>query len=111
MGKPEGQIESYLVRKAKEFGYFQRKTVSQSNAGFPDRVVIGNGYTVFVELKSPVGKPSELQKSTIREMRRNGAIVYIINSKEDCLKLLECMRDKTLRAFRPTYRHNDFDKN
>ena len=106
MGKPEGKIENYLIQQTKKFGYMQRKTASPSNAGFPDRLVIGNGYTVFVELKAITGHPSELQKVTIREMRKHGAIVYIIDTKEDCLKLLEHMRDKTLSQFTPTCRHN-----
>lgn len=110
MGKPEGKIENHLIRQAKKFGYMQRKMSSPSNAGFPDRLVIGNGYVVFVELKAIEGKPSELQKATIREMRKQGATVYIIDTKEDCEKLLLHMQAGTLRDFEPTCRHNPLDK-
>ena len=110
MGKPEGTIEEYLIKQTKNFGYMQRKTASPSNRGFPDRLVIGNGHVVFVELKSATGGPSKLQKNTIKEMREQGATVYIINTKADCLALLEAMRDDTLETFEPTCRHNHFDK-
>lgn len=110
MGKPEGLIENHLIKKAKEFGYLQRKTASPSNAGFPDRVVIGNGYVVFVELKAPTGKPSALQKVTIKEMRKQGAIVYIIDTKDDCVKLLTHMRNKTLDQFVPTCKWNKLEE-
>ena len=56
MGKPEGIIESYLSKTAKEHGFLSMKFTSPNLNGVPDRIIIGNGYTVFVEVKKPDGK-------------------------------------------------------
>ena len=82
MGKPEGRVENYLVDKCKEHGFLCFKFVSPGRRGVPDRIVIGNGRTVFIELKAPEGTPSELQKLTIRKMRAVGADVRICYSRQ-----------------------------
>ena len=81
MGKPESYVEYYLRDRCKERGWLCYKFVSPANAGVPDRIVIGNGRVVFVELKSAVGKLSALQKAQIRHRRDNGADVRVINSR------------------------------
>lgn len=50
--------------------------------GVPDRVVIINGHTIFVELKAPGKKPPPLQRFRINEMRQQGADVRIIDTIE-----------------------------
>ena len=52
MGKPEGTIENYLIKKATENNCLCYKFVSPGKRGVPDRIVIGKGKTIFVELKS-----------------------------------------------------------
>lgn len=81
MGKPEGTIESYLVRRCKELNWLQFKFTAPGQRGVPDRIVIGNGITAFIELKSATGVLSEIQKVVISRMRRAGALVYICASK------------------------------
>lgn len=106
MGKAENKVESTIVDNAAKYGCMQRKVTAIGSTGFPDRLVVGHGYTVFVELKTLTGEPSARQKLTINELREHGAIAYIIDTKEDCLALLQHMRDHTLQNFEPTCRHN-----
>lgn len=82
MGKPEGKVESHLVSRCKELGWIQFKFTAPGRRGVPDRIVIGNGITAFVELKSDEGRPSAIQKVVIRRMRAAGAFVYICHTKE-----------------------------
>ena len=82
MGKPEGLIEKHLVKRCKEEGFLCRKYVSPGYKGVPDRIVIARGHVVFIELKSAVGKLSELQKREIKRMLLLGADVRVYNSKE-----------------------------
>ena len=82
MGKPEGVIEKHLVKRCNENGFLCRKYVSPGYKGVPDRIVIARGHTVFIELKSAVGKLSELQKREIKRMLLSGADVRVYNNKE-----------------------------
>lgn len=85
----EKKIEKYLYDKAKEHNFECMKFVSPGRRGVPDRILIGNGYTVFVEMKAPDGILSEQQKFVIDKMRRRGAIVTVLWSKSEIDKFFE----------------------
>lgn len=82
MGKPEGAVESYFVKQAKKHGFLYFKFTSPSNNGVPDRIIIGHGLTIFVELKAPGEKPRKLQTVVIDDMRNHGANVFVIDTKQ-----------------------------
>ena len=94
MGKPEGTIENYLRDQCKARGYICFKFAPCGVNGIPDRIVIGNGQTVFVELKAPGERPRKNQKAIHRKMRAAGAIVYVIDNKPDVDALLEDISSK-----------------
>ena len=81
MGKPEGIIEDYLIKQAENNNCLCYKFTSPGKRGVPDRIVIGHGYTVFVECKSPTGTTRKQQDFRIKEMRDHGALVYVLNTK------------------------------
>ena len=93
MGKPENEIESYLKRQAEKQNFLCYKFVSPGNNGVPDRILIGHGHTVFVELKRPEGKPRELQEAVMETMIKQGALVYIIDTKHDVDALLQYLQN------------------
>lgn len=108
MGKPEGEIESYLLSQARKNGYMCMKFVSPSTSGVPDRVLVGHGLTFFVELKAPGEVPRKLQLSVMRQMREHGAHVFVADTKEAVDEVLgkaealwprdegtACVRDET----------------
>ena len=70
----ESKIESYLVRRVKEHGGLCFKFVSPGNPGVPDRIVITpSGSTIYVELKTEVGRLAKVQKWQRSEMEKRGA--------------------------------------
>lgn len=81
MGKPEGIIEDYLIKQAENHDSVCYKFTSPGKRGVPDRIVIGHGYTVFVECKSPTGTTRKQQDFRIKEMRDHGALVYVLKTK------------------------------
>lgn len=81
MGKPEGQIESYLIKQAKKYGFLYYKFTAPGRNGVPDRILIGHGHTIFIELKRPGGKLRELQEEIINDMKSHGAEVYVLDTK------------------------------
>lgn len=94
MGKPEAYVEDYLTRQCKHFDFLCFKFVSPGTSGVPDRIVIGNGHTVFVELKRPGEKPRKLQQVIIKNMKEHGAHVCAIDKREDIDKLLSVLKSK-----------------
>ena len=72
----ESRIESRLVRMVRDRGGLCYKFVSPGNPGVPDRIVITPaGRTVYVELKTEVGRLAAIQKWQHEEMRKRGADV------------------------------------
>ena len=77
----ESYIESYLVRKVKEHGGLCYKFVSPGNPGVPDRLIITpTGKTIFVELKTEVGRLAKVQKWQRSEMEKRGADCRVLFS-------------------------------
>lgn len=89
MGKPEGTIENYLIKKATENNCLCYKFVSPGKRGVPDRIVIGKGKTIFVELKSETGSLRKQQEYRIQQMIEHGADVRVLNTKEKIDKFFE----------------------
>ena len=110
----ESSIESYLVRKVKEHGGLCYKFVSPGNPGVPDRIVITpTGKTVYVELKTEIGRLAKMQKWQRSELEKRGADVrvlytgYTIGSRvEDNKTLFDIIQtalDETLKATSQMY--------
>lgn len=59
--------------------------------GFPDLFGFrkSDGRAVFIEVKTPKGRPSAEQKKFLETMRNYGAIAGICRSKEDALNLIK----------------------
>lgn len=93
MGKPEGNIEKYLKTTAQKHGFDYYKFTSPGCEGVPDRIIVGHGLTVFVELKAPGKyiKKGSIQEDTILEIKNKGGIIFVINSKEQCDKLISSL--------------------
>lgn len=100
MEKSEKQIETYLRDKVKAEGGRAYKLESPGSAGMPDRLVLLGG-AYFIELKSPVGKPTPLQKKRIRELSLLGQVALVIGSCEEVDEFLEVKDNRyTLMSFR-----------
>ncbi len=80
--KRESTVESYFRKQAIAHDYLCYKFVSPANDGVPDRVLVGKGKTLFVELKAPGEKTRKLQEGVIERMRNHGALVFVIDSKD-----------------------------
>ncbi|MDE5772670.1 MAG: VRR-NUC domain-containing protein [Ruminococcus sp.] len=58
--------------------------------GFPDLFGFrkSDGKAVFIEVKTPKGRPSAEQKKFLETMRKYGVIAGICRSKEDAINLI-----------------------
>lgn len=85
----ESQIESFLVSKVKEHGGLCFKFVSPGNPGVPDRIIITpEGKTIYVELKTNIGRLAKIQKWQRSEMEKRGADVRVLYGLDDVKEFL-----------------------
>lgn len=86
----ENAVENYLTKEVERRGGITYKFESPGQKGVPDRIVILNGRTAFVETKRPKGgRFSKLQKWQIDRMRKAGAEVYTAKNKEEVDAIME----------------------
>ena len=78
----EKQVEKYLVRRCKEEGLYTVK-VPATSTGFPDRLVIGQGVTLYIEIKGEGGRVSVAQKLWLARLREKGHTAMVVWTKED----------------------------
>lgn len=77
----EQTVEMALKRAVKAAGGLCWKWVAPGMVGVPDRIVLLPGKpAMFVELKAPGRKPSELQLKRHEELRSRGFRVDVIDS-------------------------------
>jgi len=91
---PEREIEKYLREKIKEIGGRAIKMVPAFESGIPDRQILYQGKTVFVELKKEGKKPSALQAVFMRELEKMGFETRVIDSKEKVNQLIRFLTNE-----------------
>ena len=75
----ESAIENKLVKLVRDRGGLCYKFTSPGNPGVPDRIVITPaGQTIYVELKTEVGRLANIQKWQLEQMRKRGADVRVL---------------------------------
>lgn len=86
----ESLIEQHLVREVNRRDGLCLKFNSQSMTGIPDRIILmKNGTVGFVEVKQKGKKPRPLQELRMKQLRRLGFKVYILDEKEKIGEILD----------------------
>lgn len=83
----ESRVEEWLKGQTEKHGGMYLKFVSPGNIGVPDRIILYQGRTYFVELKQDHGVLSEIQKAQIRRMLQCGAHVSVVYGKHGAEEL------------------------
>ena len=68
----EKNVQTKIKKKLELEGWFVIKLITTSCNGIPDLLCLRNGITMFVEVKRPNGKLSELQKVRIDQLKQKG---------------------------------------
>lgn len=79
----ESRIEKTSRLLAEKRGWFQVKIERAGINGFPDRLFIKNGVTIYVEFKNDTGVLGPEQERVIETMRNHGAKVYVVSTPEE----------------------------
>lgn len=95
----ESTIEARLVREVKKRGGLCYKFTSPGNPGVPDRIVIlPGGMTIYVELKTEIGRLAKIQQWQIEELRKRGAEVRVLKGMDQVLAFLEEVMPNEVRS-------------
>lgn len=79
----EKKIEKYLIKSVEALGGLCVKFPPLFFRGFPDRIVLlPGGRVVFVETKTPGGKPSLIQRKVHGRLRALGFRVEVLDTYE-----------------------------
>jgi hypothetical protein len=87
----ERDVEYHLRTRVEREGGICYKFASPGRRGVPDRIVLLRGVTVFVEVKAPGEKTTKQQDFEINRMRRVGAFVVVVDSKESVNNLMSAI--------------------
>ncbi|HCR83884.1 MAG TPA: hypothetical protein DIW07_10820 [Lachnospiraceae bacterium] len=86
----EKDIEAWLNKKIRELGGMSFKFVSPNNPGVPDRIYIFPGGKIyFVELKTEIGRMSNIQKWQRERFTKMGCRFYLVKGMDQAKKFIE----------------------
>lgn len=86
----EARIEKWLVDQVKNLGGIADKYTSPSNPGVPDRIVIlPGGKVYFVELKTEIGRLSNIQKWQRKRYSEMGCDVRVIKGMAEAKEFVK----------------------
>lgn len=90
----ESKIEDWLNRKIKEIGGLSFKWVSPNNPGVPDRIYIfPNNQVYFVELKTEIGRLSNIQKWQRERLRQMGVNYRLVKGMDEARELIKELKE------------------
>ena len=73
----EQQIQKKITTQLEKDGYLVLKIIKCNKSGYPDLIAVKENDTLFVEVKRPKGRLSELQKVRIEDMKKRGINVVV----------------------------------
>jgi Holliday junction resolvase len=74
----ESQIQAKIIKRYQSEGWIVVKLIKTNTNGIPDLMCLRNGETIFIEVKRPTGKLSELQKHRIKQLEDEQFKVFVL---------------------------------
>lgn len=91
----EQTIEKRLKKEIELIGGKALKFISPGVSGVPDRIVLlPHGRIYFIELKAPGQKPRAIQCQRIKELKKLGFDVRVLDSIEGVIRFVEEVGDE-----------------
>ena len=93
----ESDIERWLVSQIKDLGGIADKFVSPGNPGVPDRIIVmPNGRIIFAELKTEIGRLSNIQKWQRERYQRMGVDYRIVKGMKAAKELVKELKKEVV---------------
>lgn len=81
----ESKIQAKIKARFEQAGWIVVKLIQTNCNGIPDLMCLKGGKTVFVEVKQPGKKPTELQQFRHDQLTQNGFQVFILSSQKEII--------------------------
>ena len=94
--KLERELEKEVTNYARKVGILSFKFTSPGRRGVPDRILIGPGGTVFLELKREGEKPTKLQRHYIDAINDSGGTALWADNFGACKDIIDGLRREKL---------------
>ena len=96
----EGKLQAKIVKGLEDrFDALVIKIMRANKSGIPDLYALfPNGYSMFIEVKSLTGKPSQLQLHYINEIRKRNCCAFVCNNFDDAMVTAELINRQTPRS-------------
>jgi len=79
----ESQIQRKIIERLECQGCYVVKTIACNRAGVPDLLICKEGKFIAIEVKTPTGRVSDLQKAHIKMIREAGGEAIVARSVKD----------------------------
>lgn len=79
----ESLIQTQIRKHLEKDGWMVIKLIQTSMNGIPDLMALKNGRTVFIEVKQPGKKPTDLQQYRIEKLHKAGFAAISATSVAD----------------------------
>jgi Holliday junction resolvase len=79
----EQAIQRKIIKRLEQEGFYVIKLITTNKNGIPDLIAIKENETIFIEVKRPDGKLSEIQKLRIQELRSKNIKVKVWQSYDE----------------------------
>ena len=88
----ETQLKVKVQKYLKSIGAFYFKHSDRFSAGVPDLSVVYNGRTIWIELKTNIGRVSKMQKFYIDAINNAGGEAYVCRSLDEVKDIIRAER-------------------
>lgn len=85
----ERQLEAKVVKHCHDLNLLCYKFSSPAHRGVPDRLILGRGRAMFLELKTLGKRPTELQIREIDRIRSRGIHVNWVDNYETAVQIID----------------------
>lgn len=87
----ESAIEQAVCRHARQRGWLADKFTSPGRRAAPDRILLKEGRTFFIEFKAPGKKPTQLQEQAHRRLLTAGFEVFVVDDIDTGKRLIDAL--------------------
>jgi Holliday junction resolvase len=81
----EQQIQTKIILALRREGWYVNKLISTSQKGVPDLIAHKQGKTIYIEVKRPGYKPTNLQVYQMETLNKYGIETLTCNNADECI--------------------------
>jgi hypothetical protein len=85
----EKHVEAKIVRHCKSMGLLAYKFSSPARRGVPDRLIVGRGKVLFLEVKSAGNKPTTLQLHEMDILNKAGVYATWADNAQTAIEIID----------------------